>query len=111
VSAAIPCTSAGDTPATTGALFPTKKSAGRIFTSSALLLNGIRCYFVELSGLLPHGNRELDGAVLKIDHERAGVTRRVQIATIYVKLPVESLDPLYSRRKRAIELSAVRSNF
>ena len=39
---------------------------------------------------LLHGDSELDAAVLKSDHERVGVTR-VQIATVHVPLPVESL--------------------
>ena len=40
--------------------------------------------------MLLHCDSELDAAVLKSDLERVGVTR-VQIATVHVKLPVESL--------------------
>jgi hypothetical protein len=43
-----------------------------------------------LSEVLLRGEPELDTAVLKSDHERVGVTR-VQIATVHVKLPVQSL--------------------
>jgi hypothetical protein len=43
-----------------------------------------------LSEVLLRGEPELDTAVFKNDHERVGVTR-VQIATVHVKLPVESL--------------------
>ena len=44
----------------------------------------------ELSEVLLRGEPELDTAVFENDHERVGVTR-VQIATVQVKLPVESL--------------------
>jgi hypothetical protein len=44
----------------------------------------------ELSEVLLRGEPELDTAVFESDHERVGVTR-VQIATVHVKLPVESL--------------------
>lgn len=44
----------------------------------------------ELSEVLLRGELELDAAVLKRDYERMGLTR-VQIATVHVKLPGESL--------------------
>ena len=40
--------------------------------------------------VLLRGEPELDTAVFENDHERVGVTR-VQIATVHVKLPVQSL--------------------
>jgi hypothetical protein len=44
----------------------------------------------DLSEVLLRGEPELDTAVFENDHERVGVTR-VQIATVHVKLPAESL--------------------
>ena len=43
-----------------------------------------------MSEVLLRGESELDTAVFENDHERVGVTR-VRIATVHVKLPVESL--------------------
>ena len=43
-----------------------------------------------MSPALLHCDSELDATVLKSDHERVGVTR-VKMATVHVKLPVESL--------------------
>jgi hypothetical protein len=63
----------------------TKKKAPGGFTFPALF--SLR---LELSPALLHCEPELDTAVFENDHERVGVTR-VQIATVHVKLPVESL--------------------
>lgn len=84
-----------------------KRSAGRSYPPSAVF--SLR---LELFPGLLRGEPELDTAVFENDHERVGVTR-VQIATVHVNCQRSPciLDPLYSRRKRAIELSAVRSNF
>lgn len=66
-----------------------------------------------MSPVLLHCDSELDTAVFENDHEPVSVNW-VHIATVHVKtasgVPA-FLAPLYSRRKRAIELSAVRSNF
>jgi hypothetical protein len=62
-----------------------KKKAPGGFTPPGADLSG-----GELSPALLHCDSELDTAVFENDHERVGVTR-VQIATVHVKLPVESL--------------------
>ena len=54
------------------------------------LLSRRRFLWGELSVVLLRGEPELDTAVFENDHERVGVTR-VRIATVHVKLPVESL--------------------
>jgi hypothetical protein len=88
-------------------LITQKRSAGRSYPPGAVF--SLR---LELFPVLLRGEPELDTAVFENDHERVGVTR-VQIATVHVNCQRSPciLDPLYSRRKRAIELSAVRSNF
>ena len=66
-------------------LITQKRSAGRSYPPGAVF--SLR---FELFPVLLRGEPELDTAVFENDHERVGVTR-VQIATVHVKLPVESL--------------------